>query len=78
MRDKIHEKFKVQAIDLKYTEAYNKGALWGDTAHWAVVTDDSAGLVIAIIPSHIKNPEIVGKALADALTQSKFALTDLI
>lgn len=69
MREKIYEKFKAKSISLTGLP---------DNSVNAVVTDDEDELLIALIPHHIKNSDSVAKALAEALTKSQLALTDLI
>jgi hypothetical protein len=44
---------------------------------WKVLTVPD-GIVIAIIPTHIASPAGVARALSQALTESRFILTDLI
>ncbi len=44
---------------------------------WAVATDPG-DVVIAKIPTYIKHKSGVARALAQALSQSKFVLNDLI
>lgn len=44
---------------------------------WCVVTNPD-GIIIATIPNHITWPKGVALALAQALTKSKYVLTDLI
>lgn len=44
---------------------------------WCVVTEPHE-LIIARVPQWIKYPKSVATALAESLTKSKYALTDLI
>jgi hypothetical protein len=66
MRDSIFSTFKAKLLH------------WPSEEVWAVVTDTKEELVIARIPSHIKHPKGVATALAKSLTNSDFALTDLV
>ena len=75
MTDKIYETFKAASIT---TESYNKAGYRQTDKKVVVVTDDEDGLIIAVMPSHLKYPEAVAKAIAEAMTNSQLALTDLI
>lgn len=76
VRTKIYEEFKVKEI--LGSRNYKTGNGEPSPDKVAVVTDDEDELVIVEIPSHIKHPKAVAKAIAIALTNSNFALTDLI
>jgi hypothetical protein len=68
MKDKIYKEFK--AITYQPSHQTDK--------EYLVVTDDEDELVIAKIPTHLRNTKAIATALAEALTKSKLALTDLI
>ena len=44
---------------------------------WSVVTEGDE-IIIASIPTHIKNQKVVALSLSKALSESRFALADLI
>ena len=76
MRDKIYEKFKVKEII--GSSNYKTGAGDPSPSKVTVVTDDDDELVIVEMPSHLKYPITVAKMIAETMTKSKLALTDLI
>lgn len=76
MREKIYERFKVKTINGSKNYKTNDGK--ASEPKIAVVTDDSDELVIVEMPLHIKHPKSVAKMIAEAMTKSKLALTDLI
>jgi hypothetical protein len=77
MREKLYGKFKGVSITSTSRKPNGDGDEVADK-FVAVVTDDEDGFIIAKIPTHIKNPESVANAIAEALNKSGLALTDLI
>ena len=63
---KIYEKFKAETRPKPYG------------SEWVVVTDDEVEIVIATIPGYLKNQGSIARALAEVMTKSKYALTDLL